>query len=42
MAGDLNQVVDGVLDKSKYSWDSTPEDGAAICRLIEDDGLIDV
>ena len=44
LAGDLNQVLDCVLDKSKLlgTRTSTPKDRAAIHPLIEDNGLIDV
>ncbi len=44
LAGDFNQVLDGVLDKNKFSGTrtSTPKDRAAIHTLIEDIGLIDI
>ena len=41
LAGDFNQVLDGVLDKSRYLGTSTPKDRGAIHMLIEDNGLID-
>lgn len=42
LAGDFNQVLDGVLDKSRYSWFSMSKDRAAIRMLIEDNSLINV
>ena len=44
LAGDFNQVLDSVLDKSKLlgTQASTPKDRAAIHSLMEDNGLIDV
>lgn len=44
LAGDFNQVLDGALDKSKFSGTrtSTPKDRAAVHTLMEDNGLIDV
>ncbi|KAI5089733.1 hypothetical protein C0J45_19868, partial [Silurus meridionalis] len=42
LAGDFNQVMDGVLDKSKYQGSSMPRDRAALHMLTEDFGLIDI
>lgn len=42
LAGDFNQVLDGILDKSKYTGMSAPKDRAAIHMMMEDNSLIDV
>jgi len=42
LAGDFNQVMDGVLDKSKYQGPSIPRDRAALHLLTEDIGLTDI
>lgn len=42
LAGDFNQVLDGILDKSKYAGISVPKDRAAIHMMMEDNNLIDV
>lgn len=42
MGGDFNQVMDGVLDKSKYHGPLMPKVRAALHMLTEDLGLIDI
>ncbi len=42
LAGDFNQVMDGVLDKSQYKGPSIPRDRAALHMLTEDIGLTDI
>ena len=39
LAGDFNQVVDHMIDRSKCTSNSTPEDRLAILMLVEDMGL---
>lgn len=42
LAGDFNQVIDGALDRSRFSRTVIPKDRAAIHTLMKDNGLIDV
>lgn len=42
LAGDFNQVIDGVIDRSKPSNKSSPRDRAAIHMLTEDLSLVDI
>ncbi len=42
LARDFNQVMDGVLDKSKYQGPSIPRDRAALHMLTKDIGLTDI
>ncbi len=42
LAGDFNQVLDGALDKSRFSGTSLPKDRAAIQVLMKDNGLLDI
>ncbi len=42
LAGDFNQVMDGMTDKSKPSGKSFPRDRAAIQMLAEDLSLVDI
>lgn len=42
LAGDFNQVLDGALDKSRFSQSIMPKDRAAIHMLMKDNGLIDI
>lgn len=42
LAGDFNQVMDGIIDKSKPSSKSVPRDRAAIQMMAEDLGLVDI
>lgn len=42
LAGDFNQILDGMLDKSKHTGTSTPRDRAAIHMLMGDIGLVDI
>ncbi|CAG5947255.1 unnamed protein product, partial [Menidia menidia] len=42
LAGDFNQVLDGALDKSRFSGTAVPKDRAAIQVLMKDNGLIDI
>lgn len=41
LAGDFNQVLDGALDKSRFTGTVLPKDRAAIQMLMKDNGLID-
>ena len=42
LAGDFNQVWDGVVDKSKFRGRPSPRDREAIHMLAEDLGLVDI
>lgn len=42
LAGDFNQVMDGLIDKSQMSGRSSPGDREAIHMLAEDIGLVDI
>lgn len=42
LAGDFNQVMDGLIDKSKPSGRSSPRDRTAIHMLAEDLSLVDI
>ncbi len=42
LAGDFNQVMDRMIDKSKPSGESSPRDRAAIQMLAEDLCLVDI
>lgn len=42
IAGDFNQVMDGVIDRSIPSGKSSPKDRAAIKMLVEDLNLVDI
>ena len=42
LAGDFNQVIDGALDRSRFSRTVIPKDRAAIHTLMKDNGLMDV
>ena len=41
LAGDFNQVMDGMIDKSRFKGEHTPRDRAAIHMLTEDLSLVD-
>jgi exonuclease III len=42
LAGDFNQVMDNMIDRSKCTSNSTPKDRLAILMLVEDTGLRDI
>lgn len=42
LAGDFNQVSDPLLDRSKFSGQTTAKDRAAMHMIIEDLGLVDI
>lgn len=42
LAGDFNQVTDGIIDKSKPGGRSSPRDREAIHLLTEDHSLVDI
>lgn len=42
LAGDFNQVMDGIIDKSKPRGRSSPRDREAIHLLTEDLSLVDI
>lgn len=42
MAGDVNQVMGHVTDKSKFETLLVPKNGAALHMLQQDVGLVDI